>query len=356
MPQLNDIVAIKTLDESNVLSSIDELGLQCQQAWQDVSQVPINDDYSSMQHIILAGMGGSALGAEIIKALYSDRLKTSFEIVRDYNLPAYVDEKTLIILSSYSGTTEEVLEAAAQAQKTPAKIMIISSGGQLQTLASQMKYPYYQIDPRHNPSGQPRMALGYGIVGLIGLLQRAGLLEVTDQEIEQIQPFLEGEQSKYQLETPLESNLAKQIADLMKNRIPCVVSAEHLTGNAKTFCNQMNENAKNSAAFYHIPELNHHLMEGLQFPTTNSQNLLYLIFSSPLYSPRIQKRISITKNVIEKNNIPVASFETTAEDKLLEVFEMLMVGSYINFYVAMNNNLNPAPIPWVDYFKDELKK
>lgn len=353
---LDDQTRIKQLDTSNVYGSIEELGLQCQQTWNELQTLEINENYSQIKRVVLAGMGGSALGAEIIKAVYWDQLNVSFEIVRDYHLPQYIDKETLVILSSYSGTTEEVIQAAQEVEATHAKVMVISSGGDLERLANEKNYPFFKINPQHNPSGQPRMALGYGIIGLLGLLQKANILPLQESEVQEIIDFLAREKEKYGMGIPEASNPAKQVASQIVGRFPCVITGEHLTGNAKTLCNQINENAKNISAFYHIPELNHHLMEGLRFPQTNKEGLQFVLFRSELYSPRITKRFTVTKDVIEKNEVPVTEFWLTGRKKLLEAFEMLMVGSYINFYVAMANDLDPAPIPWVDYFKDQLKK
>jgi hypothetical protein len=165
-----------------------------------------------------------------------------------------------------------------------------------------------------------------------------------------------GEQkAKYTLTTETANNPAKQLALSLKNKQAILIASEHLTGSAYIFKNQLNESAKNFAALFEIPELNHHLLEGLAFPETNKQTLAFLFFLSDLYYSRISRRHQITMDIIQKQGIPALSFKPTAATHLTQAFETLAFTSYVALYLSILNQVDPGPNPWVDLLKNELK-
>jgi glucose/mannose-6-phosphate isomerase len=153
-----------------------------------------------------------------------------------------------------------------------------------------------------------------------------------------------------------EANPAKLLAFEMKELLPVIVAAEHLEGNAHVFANQLNENSKTYSEFRVIPEMNHHLMEGLQFPEANEHNLFFFMVESDLYAPSIRRRFELTQEVLEKHTIRVKAHKLSGKTPFEQSFELLVFGAYTNYYLAMLNNVNPAPIPTVDWFKSQLKK
>lgn len=337
---------MNNLDKSNMLASIDELYLQLEQTWEDIQKIYVEPKYKNAKNIVVVGMGGSALGPHVVKSVYFDSLKIPLEIVNGYNLPGYANEDTLVVLSSNSGSTEEVLSAAKQAQEKNTMIMGMTTGKDLAEFLKQNNYPSYIFDQKHNPSGQPRMSTGYMILGMMGLFYKAGFINIDENEIKNSIAFLKDNQRI--------KSLAKEYAEKLFNKIIIIVGSEFLTGTVHTFNNQLNENAKNFSSYFLIPELNHHLMEGLGFPVSNKENLIYIFFKSKLYSERILQRFSLTKEVVEKNGIKTLEYEATGKNKLEQSFEVLLFGSYVGFYTAMLNGLDPAPIPWVDFFKEKL--
>jgi glucose/mannose-6-phosphate isomerase len=351
MTNQNFTQKIKKLDKSNLLGSIELLGKQCAEAWRDVRKIKIPANYRRVENIVISGMGGSALGGHIIQSVFADELKVPIEIVRGYTLPAYVGPKTLLILSSYSGNTEETLAAAWMAQKRKAKILGLATGGKLTSFLKNNNYPAYIFKPAYNPSNQPRMGLGYSIMGQIGLLKQCGLLKVEEQETTNAlkslsdSPFIKGRE-----------RAAQKFAAALKNKIPAIVASEFLLGNAHVLANQINENAKCFAAYFELPELNHHLMEGLKNPAPNRKNLAFILLNSSLYLPRNQKRYKILKTVLAKNKIKFLEYRPAAKTKFQQSWETLLFGSYLSFYMAMGYNLNPSPVPWVNFFKKELER
>ncbi|MBI2622382.1 SIS domain-containing protein, partial [Candidatus Microgenomates bacterium] len=178
MIDLNDKQAISAIDKSNAYSSVINLAKQCQQAWDDTQKIIFPQDYKDVDSIVLCGMGGSAYAALIIKALYANSLTVPFELVNGYNLPNYVNNKTLVLLSSYSGSTEEVLNCGKEALLRNAKITGVCNGLALGEFFKTNNLPGYIFEATHNPANQPRLGQGYMIFGHIGLLTKIGLLDV----------------------------------------------------------------------------------------------------------------------------------------------------------------------------------
>ena len=280
---LDNIKRIKKLDSQGMWQSIESLGLQCQQAWEEAQEVKIPKSYRNIDNILINGMGGSGLGGHIIEFLYGGELKVPFKVINSYKLPGFVNQRTLYILSSYSGTTEEVLATLSEARKRRARLLVICAGGVLARQAKKNRIPGYIFTPRFNPCGQPRMGLGYAIVGLITMLKKCGLFRVTEAEFKGIIKTIVLLHRDFGLKTPISRNKAKKTAQAVQASIPIIVGAGHLAGNTHVIANQINENSKNFSAYFLISELNHHLMEGLLFPKGNRKNLHFLFIESSQY-------------------------------------------------------------------------
>lgn len=348
--------AIRELDKSNVLGSIQALAQQIEDAWDQVQQIQLSIDTNTIRNVVISGMGGSALGPDVIKRCFKQQLKVPFEIVNDYALPGYVDEHSLVVVSSYSGTTEETVASLEDARARGAQILVVSTGGDLKRIAEENGYGIYVIDPVNNPSNQPRMAIGYSVFGIIALLQKVGLFQLSDREVNNVVATVRRITSELDVTVSQSENQAKQMAFQILGRIPVFVAAEHLEGAVHVMQNQFNENGKSYAEYRIIPELNHHLMEGLRFPQENDKNLFFVLFQSSLYHQRTQRRFEITQQVIEQAGIDSEMIELQNTSGLEQVFEVITFGAFTNFYLAMLEGIDPAPIATVDFFKEELNK
>ncbi len=356
-PQLLDnLEQIQALDKSNVLGSILALASQVEDAWDQVQALELSIDATKIRNVVVSGMGGSALGPDLIKRAFKRQLTVPFEIVNDYALPGYVNSGTLVVVSSYSGTTEETVATLHEAKAKQAQILVITTGGDLAQIARENNYGLYLIDPVSNPSNQPRMAIGYSVFGIVALLQKVGLLTLTDEEVNKVVATIRRVSATFNVDSPAERNQAKQLAFQILGRIPVFVAAEHLEGAVHVLQNQFNENAKTFAEYRIIPEMNHHLMEGLRFPQSNDNNLFFVMFDSHLYHERTQKRLKVTPQVIDSADIELVSYRLENESALEQIFEVITLGAFTNFYLAMLEGIDPAPIETVDFFKQELKK
>lgn len=341
MTNLDDIAAMKKMDPSGVLESTTMFPDQCEQAWKEASAIQFPESYAPIYNIVVSGMGGSRFTPRTIKELFRDRIKEPYEIVEDYTLPSYVDSDTLVILSSYSGTTEEVIRCGEDAKRRGAKITAISQKA--------IAPVGYSFDPKHNPCGQPRIGGGYMLMGHLGILAALSLIDINEKEVFEAISYIRkiANSSKEQ---------AKQLAMMLKNTHPFIVTSEFLRGFGNGFANQINETAKMISDPRNIPELNHHLMEGLLRPETLHQSGLFVFFESDLYSDSIRKRYRITKEVVEKQSIKTHSIKLQGPTKLAQTLEAFTLSGFTTFYMAMLYDTDPVAIPWVDYFKEQLAK
>ncbi len=349
---LDDKAYIQKIDSANMIGSIEMLGKQIQQTWEEVSAIQIPDSYKDIQNIVFAGMGGSALGAHVFKNLYASQISVPFEIISDYNLPSYVSQNTLVVAGSYSGTTEEVLSCFDQALSKTKKLIAISAGGSLEERAHANNIPFYKIDPKFNPCNQPRMGIGYSIFALLTFLHKLGIITISENERAEINSCIENTNKEFGLAAHSEKNVAKQIAFMTHEQVPILIAGEHLVGAIHASRNQINENAKSLACYFPIPELNHHLLEGLKFPTSNNDH--YVLIHSNEYSPKIIKRMEITKDVLQKNGHEITEVIAQGTSKLAQVIQTVHFGSYVGFYLSMLYGIDPSPIPNVEGFKKEL--
>jgi glucose/mannose-6-phosphate isomerase len=334
-------------DSLSVLPSIDEFPDQCTQVINEIAQQHIPSECYLVDNIVVSGMGGSALGGRIINSLEREALRIPVIVSTEYHLPHFVNERTLVVISSYSGNTAETISSYYEARSRGAKIYVLASGGKLADLAAKDNLPGYIFNPKHNISSQPRMGLGYNILALITLLSRCQLIH-PPTNLSELPKYLKSVQSS--------KPKLQQLASKLQGKIPVLISSEHLKGAAHAVKNEFNENSKTFCATFDLPELNHHLLEGLSFPKTNPTNLFFLFITSQYYHPEIQKSYPVTQAVINKNNIPLDVFALQGPSRFFEVFELVQSGAYLAYYLSQVNGVDPGPIPWVDWYKDEIRK
>lgn len=347
---------MKKLDTNNGLRSIEELSSQIKQAWEETRAISFPDSYKNVRNVVVAGMGGSAYGTHVIQTLFKDELKVPVFSIPDYTLPAWVNSDTLVVLSSYSGNTEETLAAGLDAQKKGALITGIASGGKLAEFLKANNYPGYIYQATYNPCNVPRYALGYSVFGQMALLERTGLLPLSQDDYEEVLSVIAEVQLTMSADISQDKNFAKLLAYECVQRLPVVVVAEHLEGAGHVVANAFNETAKTYSEYRVIPELNHHLMEGIGISGLDESFLLFLTVDSTLYHHSNRTRITLTEQVIEKNKREYKHLTLRSSTKIGQVFELLALGAYATYYLAMLNNENPTPNPWVDWFKEQLKK
>lgn len=347
MKNFNDLEAIQKIDPQDTLGSTELAVKQFETAWQEIQSIQITEDYSGVKAIVFCGMGASIYGALVVKALEGANFAYPTEIVTDYHLPSYVDANTLVVLTSYSGSTEEVLSCAKEAQEMGAKMVVLTKGGKLAQFAQENNVPSYIFDGKMNPAGVPRLGNGYSIFGLLGLLHKIGIITLDLSVIEKAISY--GQENQSRIKEQAQADVQK-----FADTIPVIFAAEHLSGNAQILRNQFNETSKTFSAYYLVPDLNHHLMEGLAFP--KDMPVTFFILNSNNYSDKIKKRMELTVDVVRQNNGTVVEYTANGSNVFQDFVEVLLYGSYLTLYLGLYYDQNPAINPWVDYFKEKLSQ
>jgi glucose/mannose-6-phosphate isomerase len=333
------------IDSLHILDTVHSFPDQCAVTLQEIAQEPIPDQCYLASNIVISGMGGSALGGRVIASLERQVLRVPIITSTEYHLPNFVDDKTLVIISSYSGNTEETISSLSEARARNSQIFILTAGGKLAQIAKDQHLPHYIFNTKFNPSSQPRMGVGYSVIALAALLSRCRLIQPLNH-LNQLPEYLKQKQN--------ETEKYQNLAETLKGKIPVLVSSEHLKGAVHCIKNQINENAKNFCVLFDLPELNHHLMEGLSFPKSNPQNLHFVLIKSEHFHPEVKRRYPITEQVLKKQGISFSSLSLNGPDRLFEAVEAIQAGGYLSFYLSQANGIDPGPIPWVDYFKDVM--
>ena len=334
------------LDSLGIWDSLVAFPEQCRQVIREITTQAIPNQCYLAENIVISGMGGSALGGRIVAYLERQTLKIPVIISTEFHLPNFVNEKSLVVVTSYSGNTAETLSSLSEARARNAGIFVLTSGGQLAKEATRYSLPAYVFNPVHNPSAQPRMGLGYDIVAIIALLSRCQLIHPA-HDLGKLPGFLQDRQNDY--------DSLPELAKLLKGRIPVIVASEHLKGSAFAFRNQLNENSKTFASFFDLPELNHHLLEGFSKPVTNPDNLYFLFVRSSKYHPELNRRYPVTAQVVEKNHIPYSYLDPAGPNRFFETMDLVAQGGFISYYLALFYSIDPGLIPWVDWYKDQFR-
>lgn len=338
-----------------VLGSLRRFSEQCARGFRGGRAVRFPRAYRGIRNIVVFGMGGSALGTDVIRSVFADELRVPLTVVNGYHAPACVTSRTLVVLSSYSGTTEEVLSAAIESSRRGAKITGLTRGGTLKAFFIRRGLPWYQIDGAANPAGQPRMGLGYNVMGQVGLLASAGLVKLSGNDVRAITRHLDRRSASVDVEVPLRGNEAKRLASALAGRLPVVVGASHTVGSAHAFANQLNETAKSFAMFFALPELNHHLLEGLRSPREVRRGS-FVFLTSNFYDRAIVKRMSITSQIVLRRGLAAEKLAVQGKNLFMQAMDALLVAGYASFYLSIVNRVDPLDIGTVDEFKKRLAR
>ena len=343
---------IARLDPSDMHGSIGSIPDQMEAAWEGMAGRTFPAACRNVHHVVVAGMGGSALGAHLMQDVFRDRLRVPVTIVSDYTAPSWIDERTLIVLSSYSGGTEEVMAMAEHGLSVGIPMIALTTGGELEAFAGRHGLPAVVFGSELNTCGQPRIGLGYAVTYLLAMFRQLGFVELAETEVAGALTLLRETNLIYA--APGEENPACLLARDTRGKSVLIMASGHLTGNAHILANQWNENAKNLAFWFAIPELNHHLLEGMTHPREYREGLAAVLIRSGLYDPRNQRRHEITRTLLEKQGIACTVVTPRGETAFEQACDLLLLGTYASFYQALLNGTDPSPIPWVDQFKRRM--
>lgn len=353
MVNLDNEQEIARLDRENLLRNIQEFPEQVEHCWQDWQKIALPTNFIQAKSVLLCGMGGSGIG----NGLATDLAKVSSSIpiynFQDYGLPGFVNKDTLVIATSYSGNTEETIDVVKKAAEKTKKIITISAGGKLESLSTNFRTPHYRI----NYGSQPRAALGYSLTALLAIFNKLGILEISDEEFQEAILVFKGFQKKIDVNVSTASNLAKTFAQKLSGKIPVIFGSGILSEVARRWKGQFNENAKTASYAEILPELNHNSLVGLQFPKDLSKKIFVIILQSKFDHSRNRLRQKITGEILERAGIGYDFvLLEPSPTPLAEIFQTIIYGDYISYYLAILNKVEPSPVPIIQYLKDKLEE
>jgi glucose/mannose-6-phosphate isomerase len=347
---LNDLNRFKRLDSQDMISYIDTLPDQLENAWQLGMSLPL-PEWQGIRHVIIAGMGGSAIGGDLVAAYVEPYCKVPVIVNRDYDLPGWADgNHTLVIASSHSGNTEETLSTFSQAKTRGCRVLAVCTGGELTRLSRDAGTPVWNFDHE----GQPRTAVGYSFGMLLSALTRLDFVTDPTRELKYALNAMRNQQESLQAQVPDVHNPAKRMAGQLVNRWITVVGAEFLSPVARRWKGQMSEVAKAWGQFEFLPELDHNALAGTQHPQSQLNNMMAIFLRAPSLHPRNRLRVDLTKKTFMLQGIGTDFVDAQGVNRLAQQWTALHFGDYVSYYLAMAYGVDPTPIEIIEGFKQEL--
>ena len=301
---------------------------------------------SDIRNILITGMGGSGIGANLVESLTFGRVPIPITVSKGYNIPQFVSPHTLFIACSYRGDSEETLAAINKAMLKRAHIICITSGGKMLELAKEYNLFWIQI-----PGGaSPRTNLGYMLVSLMYALYHTNLIGAAFiKETENSIEYLDRGEKAIQSEAEL-------IAKKLRGKLPIIYCDERLKAMATRFQNQINENAKQLAHVNTFPEMNHNEIMGWQFPEGVLQQAQVIYLYSDHDHERVEKRMEICRDIFEKKSNPIIDIVAEGASLLEQYYYLIHLTDWISYFLAKENGVDPDSMEAIDFLKEELGK
>jgi glucose/mannose-6-phosphate isomerase len=347
---LDDLDRFGALDPQGMLDHIDGLPGQLAGAWEMGRSLQLATDTQPRQ-ALLAGMGGSAIGADLVAAFAASRASLPIVVWRDYGLPAWAGgPETLVVVSSHSGNTEESLSVYAAARKAHAQLLAITTGGELARRAAEDGVNLWRFEHR----GQPRAAVGFSAALVLAALHRMGALPDPAAEIRQAVEAMRAQQVRLRAQVPAAHNPAKRMAGQFVDRWPVVMGSGILAPVARRWRTQLAELAKSLGQFELLPEADHNMLAGVQNPESMIPRAIVLVLRSSLDHPRNVLRQEATRQILMLEGFNTDLLDGEGPSPMAHQWTALHFGDYVAFYLAMAYGVDPTPIPAIESLKQRM--
>ncbi|MEQ9090361.1 MAG: bifunctional phosphoglucose/phosphomannose isomerase [Balneola sp.] len=339
---------INRVDSGNMWGLISDFPKHWKEVMKLTEDIELNIDKSRIKNICFAGMGGSAIGADLIRAYSLKSCPYPVQVNRHYEIPNYIDENTLFIACSFSGNTEETLTALNSAMEKGAQIIGVTSGGELKKQAIEHEFDYIQI-----PGGMPpRAALAYSFVPLFRIFQTLGYLDESDSVLDDTYNLLRDGVSKF---IDIEDNDALALARELNESLPIIYSDALLMEPVNLrWRGQIEENSKMLVYGNLIPEMNHNEIVGWEHIAHLAGRLTVVMLKDRDDNPRVTKRMEIVKELVMDQALSVIEISTIGNSRLERMFSLVQLADWVSMYLALLNEIDPTPIAKIDILKSKL--
>lgn len=348
---LNSFQQFNTIDHDDMLGEIQRLPDQLREAFLLGRDIPLVEK-RGFDSIVIAGMGGSAIGADLLVNYAFPDLQIPTFILRDYDLPGWASgPDCLVICSSHSGNTEETNSVLAQAIKRKCIIIVITTGGKILSTAQENNITAWKF----SHAGQPRAAVGFSFGLLLRLFTRLSLIPEQDGAVEKAILAMDELIKEIDANVPIVDNPAKRIAGQLVEQYISVFGAEHLSPVARRWKTQINELAKCWAQYEFIPEADHNTLAGVLQPSKMLPKVFSVFLESEHYHPRNKRRMNLTLTEFMVAGLCNDKIDFSADEKLTEIWKAILFGDYVSFYLAMMYEIDPTPVDAIESLKTQMQ-
>ena len=366
---INLIPDMNSLDDPRTYAALDPSGMQdrlldgprqCAAAWQQICTANLPDFPPITDHVVICGMGGSAIAGDLALDLSAASDGAPVTVVRDFRLPFTPNERTLVVVCSYSGNTKETLSMYRLAVESPATVVAITAGGELSRLSKEHNISTLEITAQ----SEPRSAVGYNLMLLLGLLGRLCGHSLTSQEVKESVAAMRRQVDKVDTAIPANENPAKQLAEAIFGKLPIVYGGGFFQGMARRWKSQLNENAKVWAFFENVPELLHNSVEpypdsraggndgeGQNRNDGTANELMALVLQPAGATGPLACSYRVVAEMLHRHGVPHHILIGSGDSPLAQVLSMLALGDYVSYYLALLRGMDPSPTPSIDEAK-----
>jgi len=344
---------ISRIDNSDMLSTLLDFPNQCRIAREIGARSSLSRLSVKPKVVVWCGMGGSAIGGDVVASYSKDKITMPMIINRHYTIPSYVNKQSLVIISSYSGNTEEALSCYAGARRRGARILVLTSGGALLEKAARHRAMLIAI-PRGLP---PRCALGYSSIPVIMAFAKLGLMKPVTRQIDEVADVAQRLRARLTPEANNRVNIAKKLASELHGRLPLIYgSADCFEPVVYRWRTQMAENAKTLSLHHLFPELTHNEIEAFESFSKIPTKLIAVILKDVSDHARVKRRMEIAKRIIRKKGIKVLEVTSSGKTILARMISVMYIGDWTSFYLAIMNRVDPTPVGRIQFLKRRLSQ
>jgi glucose/mannose-6-phosphate isomerase len=345
---LDDLERFKQLDTLNMIGEIDNLPDQLGYAYQLGLKQPL-PDWKDFKHMVIAGMGSSAIGADLLASYCASLSPIPVTVRRDYDLPLFArGAETLVICSSHSGNTEETLSAFEAARKAGCRVIVVTTGGELAKRAQENNIPVWSFEHK----GQPRSAVGFSFGLLLAIFQRLGFIPDQKESVEDAVAAMKRSQGYLKADVIAAKNPAKRYAGQLMGRWVTIMGSDLMVPVARRWKGQLNEIAKSGANFDFLPEADHNTLAGtMNHQETLNAHTITLFLRADSDHPRNRLRSDMTRQAFMLEGMNTDHVDARGDTPLAQIWTTILFGDYMAYYLAMGYGVDPTPTYAIDDFK-----